>query len=218
MCELGGGGEGGGGEGASRRERAPSPSRRAWRQVASRTSRSTCRSLSAQCNEEVVCGSAGGQATGCVAGRSRCSVSAQGGCRSVCTSRVCSAVSGAVAAAPAAPASRPGCTVPPAGPAPASWRCQSPCRPLRTHNERGMQGEPTPRLGGRARAPRFELCARTVGSTTNERAVDLRGAEVSGRHSENLPQYEPPSRCFTQGFALLCPLLLSICAKDNERP
>ena len=54
MCELGGGGEGGGGEGASRRARAPSPSRRAWRQVASRTSRSTCRSLSAQCNEEVV--------------------------------------------------------------------------------------------------------------------------------------------------------------------
>ena len=60
VCEggggEGGGGEGGGGEGGGRREkrRAPSPSHRAWRQVASRTSRSTCLSLSAQCNEEEV--------------------------------------------------------------------------------------------------------------------------------------------------------------------
>ena len=160
------------------------------------------------------CGSAGGQATGCVAGRSRCSVGVQGGCRSVCTSRVRSAVSGAVAAAPAAPASRPGCTVPPAGPAPASWRCQSPCRPLRTHNERGMQGEPTPRLGGRARAPRFELCARTVGSTTNERAVDLRGAEVSGRHGCSVraalsmfyPSLRPP----------LCSAPLHLCERQRK--
>ena len=206
--------------GGGRSERAPSPSRRAWRQVASRTSRSTCPSLSARCNEEVMWrGRVAGQKAVWLASLAA-SVSVQGGCRSVCTSRVRSAVSGAVAAAPAAPASRPGCTVPPAGPAPASWRCQSPCRPLRTHNERGMQGEPTPRLGGRARAPRFELCARTVGSTTNERAVDLRGAEVSGRHRGEPPQYEPepPSQCFTQGVALLCPLLLSICAKDNERP
>ena len=125
------------------------------------------------------CGSAGGQATGCVAGRSRCSVSMQGGCRSMCTSRVCSAVSGAVAAAPAAPASRPGCTVPPAGPAPASWRCQSPVRPLRTHR-RGMQGEPTPRLGGRARAS-GSSCARTVGLSTNE----SRGLERGGRSADD---------------------------------
>ena len=66
--------------GRPERARAPSPSHRAWRQVASRTWRSTCRSLSAQCNEEG--GSAGGRAAGCVAGQARRSVSMQGGCSS----------------------------------------------------------------------------------------------------------------------------------------
>ena len=120
------------------------------------------------------CGSAGGQATGCVAGRSRCSVSMQGGCRSVCTSRVCSAVSGAVAAAPAAPASRPGCTVPPAGPAPASWRCQSPCRPLR-NIERGIQGEPDTSPWRQSKSLGFELSGTLLTTKQQPCVVDLRG-------------------------------------------
>ena len=123
------------------------------------------------------CGSAGGQATGCVAGRSRCSVSMQGGCRSVCTSRVCSAVSGAVAAAPAAPASRPGCTVPPAGPAPASWRCQSPCRPLRTPSETGRVSR---HLALRQTKSRVTVCAHCWLVDT-KRGPGLDREELSGR-------------------------------------
>ena len=95
---------------------------------------------------------------GCVAGQSRCQWQRAGRARER-RSRVCSTVSGAVAAAPAAPA---------------SWRCQSPCRPLR-NIERGIQGEPDTSPWRQSKSLGFELSGTLLTTKQQPCVVDLRG-------------------------------------------